>query len=107
MKKEIKVPMIFIELLIILFIAFIVSGMFYYIFKSKSNCPGNVLLFFVVIFLASVAERLWIIPVGPVFFGLAWVPILIVGAIFAFVLYAASMSPVNYKSVEKKYRNNE
>ncbi len=82
-----------IEILIILFIALFVSGVFSYVFKNKGQ--GSVLFFFLIVFLSSWAARLWIVPIGPAFLGLAWIPVLKVAAIFAFILAVASSIPEN------------
>lgn len=93
--------MTIIEVLIILLIALFVTGIFSYAFKSEGS--GSILFFFLIIFLASWAARLWILPIGPVFLGIAWIPVLIVGIIFAFILSAASSSPETaYKAIDQK-----
>ncbi|MDQ3191729.1 MAG: hypothetical protein M3Q58_09055 [Bacteroidota bacterium] len=96
--------MTIIEILIILFLALFVTAIFYYIFKSKGQ--GSILFFFLIIFFASWAARFWIVPVGPVFLGLSWIPILIVGAIFAFILSGAYSSST-YKSKNQNKENIE
>lgn len=48
--------------------------------------------FFLVIFLAAWAGSLWLAPVGPIFFGIYWLPIMLVSLVFAVLL--AAVTPI-------------
>jgi len=52
---------------------------------------ANVWIFFLIIFLAAWAGSLWISPAGPVFIGIAWLPILFISFLLAILL--ASFNP--------------
>jgi hypothetical protein len=90
-----------IEILITIFMAALVGAAFFYLFKFPGPW-GSFWAFFLVLLLAGLAARGWVHPVGPVFFGLAWVPILFV--IFLFALFLAAVTPFD-KS--KKYPPHE
>lgn len=49
--------------------------------------------FFVVLFLATWGIGLWIIPFGPVIFGVSWMPFFLAGLIIGLFLAAASSRP--------------
>jgi hypothetical protein len=56
---------------------------------------GGLLFFFLVIFLASWASQLWIGPFGPVYFGVALVPLIFVSVLVAVLLLAAGASAID------------
>jgi hypothetical protein len=82
------------EIFIIIAIAFFITAVFALVFKNRGPW-GTFWIFFVIIFLSSWAARLWIAPLGPIIMGVAWIPILVVGLIFAFILAAAITPPKN------------
>ncbi|MBA3901758.1 MAG: hypothetical protein H0X62_16415 [Bacteroidetes bacterium] len=90
-----------IEILIVLIISLFVASIFYYIFKSKG--PARLFMFFIVVFLASWAARLWIMPIAPGFLVLQWLPVLIVGIIFALILSV----PMSTSNTSEKLIGNE
>ncbi len=45
-------------------------------------------LFFFVIFLATWAGQLWITPFGPIAWGVAWFPLILVAFFFSFFIFA-------------------
>jgi K+ transporter len=84
-----KLVMTFLGVLLTVMAAIIVSVLFYYVFKSTGPWE-NFWIFLLILTLAGLAAGFWIAPVGPVMWGIAWVPILIVIIIFALLLGAAS-----------------
>lgn len=81
--------MSFTGLLIILVIAFVVSVIASYGFKSYGPW-GSFWIFFLILFLAGMSGSFWIDPTGPRFQGTAWVPITFVVVLFAILLIAAT-----------------
>ena len=59
--------------------------------KGASIIP--IFVFFLVLFLAGVASRYWIIPFGPVLWGIVWLPMFIVIVIVALLFAAPSPYP--------------
>ncbi|HSH64706.1 MAG TPA: hypothetical protein VLB84_02680 [Bacteroidia bacterium] len=49
-------------------------------------------IFFIIVFMATWASQLWINPIGPVFWGVAWVPML-VASVFFWLLILALIPP--------------
>lgn len=49
---------------------------------------ASLIVFFLVVFLITWAGGIWISPIGPVFYGVYWLPFLIVGLIIALLLAA-------------------
>jgi hypothetical protein len=82
------------DILIIFLIALLITVIFTMVFKNRGPW-GLFWLFFLIVFLASWSARLWISPLGPMFLGVAWVPILIVAIIFALILAATAIPPKN------------
>jgi hypothetical protein len=76
-----------------IFAALLVALLFTLVFSAsyrKRGSWGALLIFFLIIFLASWAGQLWINPIGPMVYGVSWVPLIFVGLVFAFLLMAAS-----------------
>lgn len=72
-----------------LFIALFLTSIFAH--GCKRCGPGSsILVFFGIIFLASWAGGLWIMPFGPILFGIYWFPFLFMGLLFALLLAAAT-----------------
>ena len=73
--------------------AFLMALIFTMIFAVGLRRPGpwsSALVFFLVIFLAAWAGGLWISPAGPVFYGIYWLPIILVAFLFAILLAAVT-----------------
>jgi hypothetical protein len=83
--------MTFLGILVTVMASVIVSVLFYYVFKSTGPW-GNFWIFLLILVLAGLAAGLWITPVGPVIWGVAWVPTIMAIIIFALLLGAASPS---------------
>jgi hypothetical protein len=66
-------------------IALLISILFLSGRREESSIP--LLIFFLVLFLAGIAGQFWLIPFGPLIWGVAWMPllffILIVALLFA------------------------
>lgn len=73
------------EFIAFLTIAFLVTSIFFYGFKRGG--PWTFWVFLLMLFLAAWAGRLWITPIGPEWWGVAWVPLVsfvfIVGLLIA------------------------
>ncbi len=81
--------MTFLGVLFTILIAFLVGALFYYIFKSTGPW-GTFWSFLLILILAGLAGSFWINPVGPVFWDIAFLPVLFVVFIFALLLAAAT-----------------
>ena len=71
--------------------ALLIGLLFYYVFKTTGPW-GNFWIFLLILILAGLAAELWIEPVGPVYYNVAWVPTLFVILLFALILSAATPS---------------
>ncbi len=81
--------MTFLGVLFTIFIAFLVGALFFYIFKSTGPW-GTFWSFLLILILAGLAGSFWVDPVGPVFWDVAWVPVLFVVFVFALLMAAAT-----------------
>lgn len=68
-------------------IAVLISAIFYYGFSARGPW-GSFWTFFLVLLLIVWAASLWTRPVGPVYWGVAWIPLFFIGLIFALLLAA-------------------
>lgn len=79
----------FTEIFGILLIALVIGSLFY--FGSKRRSPfGPFWLFIFILFLGAWAARMWVIPVGPVLWGFAWIPIVFFVIIVTLLIAAAA-----------------
>jgi hypothetical protein len=79
--------MFFSDLLLVLFIALILTFVFAVGFRRQS-WGGGLVIFFLVMFLATWAGGVWVIPFGPIWWGVSWLPFLLVGIVMALLLTA-------------------
>lgn len=54
-------------------------------FMNRGGGAG-IVIFFLLVFMASWASQLWIRPMGPITSGIAWVPLIFTGSAVAFLL---------------------
>jgi hypothetical protein len=73
--------------------AFIIAIILTMVFASSYRGVGplgGLLLFFLVVFLATWAGQLWIRPFGPIYWGVKWLPLVIVSLVFSLLMVALS-----------------
>jgi hypothetical protein len=56
----------------------------------RKGSYGPIVIFFFILFLAGIASQFWIIPIGPVWWGVSWLPLLFVMLLFTFLFAAPS-----------------
>jgi len=85
--------MFFIDLLAALFIALLLSAAFVpmvgYRGGNVSEGRGDIAFFLIVIWFVTWAIGIWVMLLGPVVYGVTWLPFLVVGLIAALLLAAA------------------
>jgi hypothetical protein len=79
--------MFFIDFVIALIMAIVLSSVFILGFRRYGPWKGF-LPFFLIIFLAAWAGGLWLYPFGPALWGSFWLSFLVVGLIFSILLAA-------------------
>jgi len=77
------------EIIITILAAVVVGVAFYYIFRARGPW-GTLWSFLLILILVGLAAEGWINPVGPVYWGVAWIPTLFVIILFALLLSAAA-----------------
>lgn len=81
------------------FVAILISSLFYYAFNARGPW-GSFWTFFLVILLIIWAASLWLRPIGPLFWGIAWIPLFFVGLLFALLL--ASLPSAHNRREDKR-----
>lgn len=61
----------------------------------KRRGPGGIWVFFLILFLSLWAGGLWLYPAGPYFWGVSWLPLLVLGTIIALILIAVEDNTQN------------
>lgn len=77
------------SIIAVILIALVIAAIFYYGFKSRGPW-GSFWTFVVVIAFGVLLAAVWARPVGPVWWGIAWFPLIFVGLLFALLLAAAT-----------------
>lgn len=80
--------MFFIDLLLALVVALVVSSIFAFGFRRRGLWP-RFWLFFLVVFLFTWAGGIWLHPIGPTIKGVFWIPFLLIALLIALFLAAA------------------
>lgn len=88
-----------IGVVILFFIALLIGALFFYGFKTRTPW-GAFWIFLMFLFLAALVGRFWITPVGPVTYGVAWLPI--VFFVFMIALIIAATAPVQDRRTTEK-----
>ena len=81
--------MVILQIILIVLAALIIGSLFYFVFKSTGPW-GSFWIFFLVLLLAGLAAEAWITPIGPVYWDIAWGPVLFVIFLFALLMVAAA-----------------
>lgn len=81
-----------VEFIIVLIIALVVAGIFFYGFRRRGPW-GTFWVFLLILFLAGLAGRLWITPSGPETYGYAWLPVIFWVFVVAALIGMASGGP--------------
>lgn len=68
-------------------VALILALLFGAAFGGRKFWRGFI-LFFLIIFLVGWSSQLWIMPFGPVWWGVAWLPLIFVAVVFSFLMLA-------------------
>jgi hypothetical protein len=91
--------MFLIHLIYALFFAALLTAAFFALFRTRGPW-SSLVLFFLVVFLATWAGGAWLAPFGPALWETAFLPFLLVGLIFALLLAAAAPSERPESTVE-------
>lgn len=81
--------MFFLDLLAAFVIALLLTVIFVTLFRAPGPW-GAWWLFLLIVFLAAWAGGLWITPIGPPVLDVYWLPMLLVGLLFALLIAAAA-----------------
>jgi hypothetical protein len=74
--------------------------------KNNLSFMPLVIVFFI-LFLAGIATQSWIAPFGPVYFGIAWAPLLFIVLLITLLLAAPSPYARDITSASKPVTDNE
>ena len=64
-------------------------------FLGRKGPWGSMWTFFLVLFLTLSTVSIYVAPIGPVYWGIAWIPIVVAGIIVTLLLMAAMPHPVH------------
>lgn len=99
MNKKEGGEMYLMSFIFVLIIAGGISLFFTYGFRNRGPWD-NFWSFFLILFLALWAVSLWIEPIGPALYGVAWLPLVVAGLIIALLL-AATTPPLTSRKPPK------
>jgi hypothetical protein len=82
--------MLVIDFVIVLFIAllisFLLTGVLGRQWPGQTGVRSFFIIFFLILLLATWAFGIWMRPFGPMFYGIYWLPFVIIGLIFGLLL---------------------
>jgi hypothetical protein len=87
--NQMKIVMAIADFIFAVIIALIIGSIFSFGFK-RSGPWGAFWIFVLLLFFAALAARLWITPIGPTYYGFAWLPTIFFVFLFALLLSASS-----------------
>jgi hypothetical protein len=97
--------MFFVDLFVALIIGFLFTMIFAVLFESRG--PWEVWwVFLLIVVLGAWVGGLWLAPMGPVWYGVTWLPFLFAGLFFALLLVAAT-PPAPRRRTEMTYAEAE
>ena len=94
--------MFIIDLFVALVFGWIIVSIVSRAFGTKGPW-GNLLWFFLVVSLFAWAGGVWLVPFGPIFWGIGWLPIIFMGILVSMLLIAVSpRTPRNRKNAQEE-----
>ena len=88
---------LFVALVVGMIIVLIVSRAF-----GTKGPWGSLVWFFLVVSLFAWAGGVWLVPFGPMFWGIGWLPIIIMGFLVSLILTAASPRTPRWRRASKE-----
>ena len=93
--------MFIIDLFVALVVGMIIVSIVSRAFGTKGPW-GSLLWFFLVVSLFAWAGGVWLVPFGPMFWGIGWLPIIFMGFLVSLLLTAASPRTPRWRRASKK-----
>jgi hypothetical protein len=93
--------MFIIDLVVALIVGLIIVSIISRAFGTKGPW-GSLLWFFLVVSLFAWAGGVWLVPFGPMFWGIGWLPIIIMGFLVSLILTAASPRTPRWRRASKE-----
>jgi type VI protein secretion system component VasK len=93
--------MFIIDLVVALIVGLVIVSIVSRAFGTKGPW-GSLLWFFLVVSLFAWAGGVWLVPFGPMFWGIGWLPIIIMGFFVALLLTAASPRTPRWRRASKE-----
>ena len=77
------------EILAVTLITLVLTALFFYGFR-RTGPWGSFWTFLLIVFLSVLLADIWLTPMGPVWWGAAWIDLIFIGLLVALILAAAS-----------------
>ena len=98
--------MFIIDLVVALIVGLIIVSIVSRAFGTKGPW-GSLLWFFLVVSLFAWAGGVWLVPFGPMFWGIGWLPIIIMGFLVSLILTAASPRTPRWRKASQEEATSE
>lgn len=98
--------MFIIDLFVALVVGMIIVSIVSRAFGTKGPW-GSLLWFFLVVSLFAWAGGVWLVPFGPIFWGIGWLPIVFIGFLVSLLLTAASPRTPRWRRTSQKEATSE
>jgi len=93
--------MFIVDLVVALIVGLIIVSVVSRAFGTKGPW-GSLLWFFLVVSLFAWAGGVWLVPFGPIFWGIGWLPIIFMGFLVSLLLTAASPRTPRWRRASQK-----
>jgi hypothetical protein len=98
--------MFIVDLFVALIVGWIIVSIVSRAFGTKGPW-GSLLWFFLVVSLFAWAGGVWLVPFGPIFWGIGWLPIVFIGFLVSLLLTAASPRTPRWRRTSQKEATSE
>ena len=93
----------FVQVLVIVLIALGFTGISFLVFRRRGPW-GSLWSFFAMVLLGIWVASLWIAPTGPIYWGVAWLPILLVGLVLSLLLISIRSGSKDQRRDQEMFR---
>lgn len=90
------------EFLAAFILAFLVTLIFAMGYRGSGSSLTQIAVLFFILFMAGIAGQYWIMPFGPVLWGISWLPLLFIVLVVTLLFAAPPPYPVKKRKAEEK-----
>ena len=94
------------EFLAAFILAFLITLIFAMGYRGSGSTLTQIAVLFFILFMAGIAGQYWIVPFGPVLWGISWLPMLFIVLVVTLLFAAPPPYPVNTRKTTDPGKDN-